>query len=343
MSEINDILCEIESREKPDSRQIESLLYMYADMPGKFDGRMDGAELFDELTRLASLCKRCGFPNEVLLFCYRRAFSSIEPSYEQFEEVGIRLIGLYSELYGFYEPDDEDKDCIKKLSALLNKYRARLTDKLNRADAADIIEVYEAVLYQMLFGLMRSGEAERSFLFSVILICSRAGFNKTVPCEKALGFFQTVDMAFTRLSDAKLKKRPDGREQYYEMIIESAALAYEGMGNILPEEQWGTSIVYYKLALEIRLKCLDRVYPVSCCRYSADRFGRLRLILTQMIPEADIVSEFAEGFERLEQAYRGIRSDEECSLYGRLSDEFYRTIVEMGQQETENRKAAQAT
>lgn len=326
MSEIRDILNELESCEKPDTRQIESLLYMYADMPDKFDGKMNGAELFDELTRLAVLCKRSGLPDEVQFFCYKKAFASHEPDPEQFKKYGIPLIDLYLKLHGSHSPGDDDNDCIRVLSELLKKYRYSL---LAKRSTADMLEVYEAGLSRMLYESLPAEKLTRSVVYNLLIQCSRAGFNKTVTEETALGFFKTVDTVYFRFFRSEFMQRPEGGEQEFETVVESIARAYEGMADMLPEKDWGTSIVYYKLALEIRLRYLDRVFPADCGRGSLNRFGRLRLILTQMIPEADIVSEFAEGFYKLQRAYKGIRSEDECSQYRRLSDEFYGTIVDM--------------
>ena len=323
MRKMTEMLSVLESRNDPDIRQIESLLYIYADMPVRSEGSENGAGLFDELTRLANLCERCGFPDEVLIFCYKRALFTVEPDIEQVEKYGIRLIKLYTELCGSFEPDDEDKECAVRLLSLLQKYSAELTSKKDHIIDQDMLEIYEAGLYRILLESTPPEERKASLLFSTIILCARAGYNRMASKEKAQSYWETAERAFALLPYAALRDRTGKAGLICEIAIESAALAFEELAVLIPEEEWITSLVYYQKAMALRLKYMDRVSAEDISFYLGSRYNRLRMILRRTDMDVGIIAEFADGFLRLHEAFKGIRKKIETDRYQKLSDEFY--------------------
>ncbi len=332
MSEIRDIMSTLESEKLPDKSQVENLLYMYADMPVRFDIRDDRLRLFGELMRLEELCRRCGFPDEAMLFCYKRAFSLYTPGYEQFEKYGISYIRQYMKLYGIMETDEEDFECLKQLAQLMKKYGDRLRKRNTQYDSG-IVGLYEAGIYQMLLEGVHSAQVVRPYLSDAIILCSAAGYRKDLSRERAMSFFRTVLKALIFVNEAELKSRPMGKELFYETVAESAALAYEGLASLSPADKTD-HLTYYRKALMIRLKCLDRVYPLL--RYTEHSARYFRLIRVLCSEKTDIVSisEFADGFDRLYRAYKGVRDEKESALYKEISRKIYDILLSRSREET---------
>ncbi len=319
MSQIKQMMSSLESASDPDLKDIERMLYIYSEIAEKPDGTIKRNELFWGLMRLEGICRKNKLPVEVSLYCYKLAFGFRPSTAEHCEKYFYNFIRIYYAYSEMYETDEDDTAYLKALSESALKTAARLEES-GMEQALIRFELYEARILGLLFSLLKTDDERLVYASAVVILNTKAGYKKAVTRENAMRFFRTSYNAYSFIADRGMLIKTGNDDIITETLIESAALSLEGLATGTAREDQTRALMYYKKALDLRIKYSDVPYETYNFQYISNRYNKLRLLVESGRTNTGLISEFADGYRQLYQAYKGIRDDEYCDLYKEISD-----------------------